>query len=64
MNNTKEIIKELLSGRQYSNDAANWFTLSKPSENRRIIVIGGVLMHYKSIESYAKRILILIKRGV
>ncbi len=66
MNNqsqTKPIVDHLINGGQYENEAANWYTLSKPSDNRRIIVINDEFKFYKNIESYAKRILTLMKRG-
>ena len=61
----QEIKKELLKGKQtqYGNEAADWFTINRPEENTRIIYFGLEPKFYKTIDSYAKRISQLIKRG-
>jgi hypothetical protein len=58
-----EIKKELMSGQQFGNESANWYTLSKPSESRHIIVLNGDYKFYKSLDSFARRISSLIKTG-
>lgn len=60
---TKQIIIDLQKGNQFSNERADWSTLSNPRLEQRIIVIDGEMFWYKTIESYAKRILQLTKRG-
>lgn len=61
--NTQEIKEMLLDGYQFSNEIADWYTLSKPEEDRRIIVIGGEYRFYKTLNSYARRIFQLTNRG-
>jgi len=61
--NTQEIKEMILNGQQFSNEQADWYTLSSPENDRRIIVIGGEYRFYKTLNSYAKRISQLIKRG-
>ena len=60
---TKQIIIDLQKGLQFENESADWFTLSNPKLEQRIISIRGEMFFYKTIESYSKRILQLIKRG-
>lgn len=60
---TKEIKTWLLAGKNFSNEAADWFSLCKPSENLFCIVIGERNLFCKNIDSAAKRISQLIKRG-
>lgn len=62
-----EIKEAVNNGEQFTNESAGWFTLSKPECNRRIIVFdnGDELEYrsYKTIDSYCRRIALLIKRG-
>lgn len=60
---TKEIKSALLEGQNFGNEAANWYSLCKPSENIFYIVIGERNLFCKNIDSAAKRILQLINRG-
>ena len=60
---TIEIKSALLKGQNFGNEAANWFSLCKPSENRFWIVIGERNLFCKNIDSAAKRICQLIKTG-
>ena len=62
---TQEIKAELLKGRevQFGNESADWYTVNRPEENTRIIFFGTEIKFYKSIDSYAKRISQLVKRG-
>jgi len=66
MYTVKEVKSELLKGTQFGNEVADWFTLNRehidPKE-AKVIVIGGEYKFYKNIDSYAKRIVELIKRG-
>jgi hypothetical protein len=64
----QEIKSALLEGQQFGNDTANWFTINRPSTNRpseRVfwIVIGERYLCCKNINSAARRISQLIKRG-
>ena len=62
---TQEIKVELLKGKQtqFGNESADWHTINRPEENTRIIFFGCEPKFYKNINSYAKRISQLIKRG-
>jgi hypothetical protein len=60
---TQEIKSELLKGRNFSNEAANWYSVCNNSENLFWIVIGERNLFCKNIDSAAKRISQLIKRG-
>jgi hypothetical protein len=60
---TQEIKVALLEGQNFSNEAANWYSVCKPSDNRYWIVIGERNLFCKNIESAAKRIAQLINRG-
>ena len=60
---TKEIKSALLKGQNFGNEAANWYSLCKPSENIFYIVIGERNLFCKNVDSAAKRILQLINRG-
>jgi hypothetical protein len=59
----QEIKSALLEGQQFGNDTANWFTISRPSERIFWIVIGERYLCCKNINSAARRISQLIKRG-
>lgn len=59
----KQIKKQLLEGKNFGNEAANWYSLCKPIENIFLIVIGERNLFCKNINSAAKRISQLIKRG-
>jgi hypothetical protein len=58
-----EIKNALLEGKNFGNEASNWYSLCKPSQNRFWIVIQDRNIFCKNIESAAKRISQLIKRG-
>ena len=60
---TQEIKLAILQGQNFGNDAANWYSFCKPSENLFWIVIGERNFFYKNIQSVSKRISQLIKRG-
>jgi hypothetical protein len=60
---TQEIKSALLEGQNFGNESANWYSLCKPSENLFWIVIGERNLFCKNIDSAAKRISQLIKRG-
>lgn len=60
---TTEIKKSLLQGNQFENESANWYSLCRPSENLFWIVISDRNVFCKNIDSAAKRISQLIKRG-
>tara|TARA_R110000851_G_scaffold257874_1_gene410320 strand:- start:331 stop:528 length:198 start_codon:yes stop_codon:yes gene_type:complete len=62
---TQEIKAELLKGRevQFGNESADWYTVNRPEENTRVICFGTEAKFYKCIDSYAKRISQLVKRG-
>ena len=59
----QEIKSALLEGRNFGNEAANWYSLCKPSENLFLIIIRERNLFCKNIDSAAKRILQLINRG-
>lgn len=59
----QEIKSALLKGQNFGNESANWYSVCKPSENLFWIVIGEKNVFYKNIDSAAKRISQLIKRG-
>jgi hypothetical protein len=60
---TQEIKEALLDDKQFGNESANWFTLCKASQNLYLIVIKERNLFCKSIDSAAKRISQLIKKG-
>jgi len=60
---TQQIKEQLLNGEQFQNELADWFTLNNPSRGLRIITIKGEDKFYQDINSYAKRVSQLIKRG-
>jgi hypothetical protein len=60
---TQEVKTALLNGENFGNEVANWYSLCKPSENRFWIVIGERNLFCKNIDSAAKRISSLMKRG-
>ena len=60
---TKEIKSALLKGENFSNESADWYSYCKPSVNLFWIVIGERDLFCKNIDSAAKRISQLIKRG-
>lgn len=60
---TKEIKSALLEGKNFGNETANWYSVCRPCENLFWIVIGERNLFCKNIESAAKRISQLIKRG-
>ena len=59
----QEIKSALLEGQNFGNEAANWYSVCKPSEKLFWIVIGERNLFCKNIDSAAKRISQLIKRG-
>lgn len=59
----KEIKLALLEGKNFGNEAANWYSLCKASENLFLIVIGERNLFCKNINSAAKKISQLMKRG-
>lgn len=60
---TQEIKLALLEGQNFGNEAANWYSVCKPSEKLFWIVIDERNLFCKNIDSAAKRISQLIKRG-
>jgi hypothetical protein len=60
---TQEIKTALLQGQNFQNDAAGWVSFCRPSENFYWIMIGDRNLFCKNINSAAKRISQLIKRG-
>ena len=60
---TAAIKSALLNGNQFQNDAANWYSLCKPADNRFILVINEETKIYKNIDSISRRIYQLLKRG-
>lgn len=60
---TQEIKSALLEGQNFGNEAANWYSVCKPSENLFWIVIRERNLFCKNIDSAAKRISQLIKKG-
>jgi hypothetical protein len=60
---TIQIKSAILEGKNLGNEVAEWYTLCKPSDNRYMISIKGRILLYKNINSAAKRISQLIKRG-
>ena len=61
--NAAEIKKSLLEGQNFGNESANWYSVCRPNEKLFMIVIGERNLFCKNIESAAKRISQLIKRG-
>jgi hypothetical protein len=59
----QEIKTALLEGQNFGNEAANWYSICKPSKKLFWIVIGEKNLFCKNIDSAAKRISQLIKRG-
>ena len=59
----ERIREELIKGENFENDSADWYTLNNPKNNVRMIVIRGENKFYKNIDSYAKRVVQLLKRG-
>ena len=57
------IREELIKGENFENESADWYTLNNPKNNVRMIVIRGENKFYKNIDSYAKRVVQLLKRG-
>jgi len=60
---TQEIKTALLNGENFQNEIANWYSICNPSQNRFWIVINERNLFCKNIDSAAKRISQLIKRG-
>jgi hypothetical protein len=60
---TQEIKLALLEGQNFGNEAANWYSVCKPSKKLFWIVIGEKNVFCKNVDSAAKRISQLIKRG-
>jgi hypothetical protein len=60
---TQEIKLALTQGQNFQNEAANWYSVCKPSENLYWIVIAERNVFCKNIDSAAKRISQLINRG-
>lgn len=60
---TQEIKSALLEGQNFGNEASNWCSVCRPSENLFWIIIGERNLFCKNIESAAKRISQLIKKG-
>jgi hypothetical protein len=59
----QEIKSALLEGQNFENKAANWYSLCVPRRNLFWIVIGERDLFCKNVDSAAKRISQLIKRG-
>lgn len=60
---TKEIKTELLNGKNFENQSAKWYSICNPSKNLFWIVIQEKNVFFKDIDSIARRISQLIKRG-
>lgn len=60
---SKQIKKSLLEGQNFRNEAADWYSLCRPSENLFWIVIGEKNIFCKNIDSASRKISQLIKRG-
>ena len=60
---TAEIKTALLNGENFQNEIANWYSICNPSQNRFWIVINERNLFCKNIDSAAKRISQLIKKG-
>ena len=60
---TQEIKKAILSGENFGNESANWYSVCNPKNNLFWIVIGERNLFCKNIDSVSKRIAQLIKRG-
>jgi hypothetical protein len=60
---SQEIKTALLQGQNFANEAAGWYSVCRPNENMFWIVIGERNLFCKNIDSAAKRISQLIKRG-
>jgi hypothetical protein len=60
---TQEIKSALLEGQNFANESANWFSQCKPSHNLFLIVIAERNLFCKNVDSAAKRISQLLKRG-
>jgi hypothetical protein len=61
---TREIKTALLQGQNFQNEAAGWYSVCRLNENMFWIVIGERNLFCKNIDSAAKRISQLIKKGV
>lgn len=59
----EEIKNNLKQGKQYQNLNSNWYTINRPKENFRAIVINEEIKFYKTINSYAKRVKQLLNKG-
>ena len=61
---TREIKEALSKGQQFSNEAADWFTVVNPSKSRFCICYNGIeYRSYKNINTVSKRIAQLLNRG-
>lgn len=60
---TQEIKQAILDGKNFENEAANWYTVFKPSENLYWIVIGDRDLFCKNLESATKRVKKLMNTG-
>jgi hypothetical protein len=60
---TKQIKSALINGENFGNEAANWYSVCKPSQNIYWIVIGEKNFFFNNIDSVSKKIAQLIKIG-
>lgn len=59
----QDIINEILNGSQFANESANWWSVSNPKNKVFMISINDKDFFYNNIDSFAKRIVQLLKRG-
>jgi len=59
----QEIKDALLEGKNFGNEAADWYSVCRPSENLFWLVIGERNLFCKNIDSAARCISRLIRRG-
>ena len=59
----QDIKDDILKGQQFGNEAANWFTLFRVKDRMFVIDIREKMYWYKNVDSAAKRVAQLIKRG-
>lgn len=55
--------QQIADGGQWGNEVADWFTLFRHKDRMYLIEIRGKNYFYKNIDSAAKRLAQLIKRG-
>lgn len=58
-----DIKTQIQQGAQYHNEAADWWTIFRPSENFFMICVRGEDKFYKNLDSAARRTAQLLKRG-